>query len=121
MTQIRCYCGGWNDIEETDLGFEEFECGFCGTLIYVPETFEEVTAANDELNETLRETAERNILYRVMVEDETGSEFCARNHLPNDDLLDLIVDGYRARYPEARRVFTEPEENFHRMLWQDRI
>lgn len=116
MTQIRCYCGKWNDIDENDLGSEDFVCN-CGHSLCVPETFEEVAVANDELNDLIREDNKRNTLYRIMVEGENGTEFTVRNNVPEDeDLIEVLVDGYRYRYPEARRVFTEPEENVRRTV-----
>lgn len=114
MTQIRCYCGKWNDLNEEDLGSEDFTCS-CGFVMCIPETFEEITVCNDELNETLQTVHEKSVRYRIMVEGEDGTEFCVRNNLQNDDLLDVLVDGFRVRYPEARRVFTEPEEYYHKV------
>lgn len=113
MTELKCYCGQWISIDEEDLGSEDLECRYCGLLIVVPETWEEVEAENCAILADLQEQHKEWQTYRVMVEGEDGMEFCVRNGLPNDDLLDIIVDGYRCRYPEARRVFLEPEENYN--------
>ena len=60
---------------------------------------------------------------RIMVMGEDGVEFCFRNMLEKNDLLDLILDGVRARYPEASNVWTEDEEstsaNYHRALIEE--
>ena len=111
IARLRCHCGASMNVTEEDLGFEELECGRCGLLNYVPETIEDITRFNDELIEEQRERDEANALYRVMVEGEDGTVFCVKNGLPNDDLLEVILDGFRARYPDAKRVFLEQEES----------
>lgn len=113
MTKFRCYCGEWLDIDEEDLGSEDMDCPKCGCLLVVPETWEDVQTVNDAISEELRTLHEKYATYRIMVEGEDRTEFCVQNNLPNNDLLDVIVDGYRMRYPEARRVFLEEEENYN--------
>ena len=108
IAELICYCGNHILVTPEDLGFEELECGACETLNSCPETVEAIEAQN---NQTLHEIAERNKAthVRIMARGEDNHVWCIRNMVANDDLLDVIIDGFKVRHPEAT-IWPEDEE-----------
>jgi hypothetical protein len=113
--KVKCYCGGILFVTEDDLGCE-VECPRCGTDFCVPESEEQVAehnAESEQNHEEMRFTGK----YRVMIEDECGTEQCIIDDADSAH-LGWIVKGVQADYPEARRVFTERVENQRYMAEQ---
>lgn len=104
---LLCYCGNSQSIYKLDLGFDELECSNCGLLINVPETPEGFEEYNEYI-ECERSRVLDSYPVRIMAVQETREEICLRNNVENDDLLAVILEGYRSMYPEFR-IFFESE------------
>lgn len=107
--RLLCYCGEMIDITEEDLGFDEVECPQCGLTNPCPETEEELFECNAATRGEI-DSISRPKHVRLMARGEDGKEFCIRNGLDADsDLLDFVLVGAQASYPEAT-LWYETEE-----------
>lgn len=110
IAEILCYCGIMQDLEQDDLGFDEFECCRCGTTLSIPEDITALAALNAEMRKCIS-TVQYNGKIRIMAIQETGEAMCVKAGLNlEEDILGYVIAGIKADHPEWR-VFTEPEEN----------
>lgn len=103
--EILCYCGATNCVE-SDMFGGELECAECGTTLCVPE--EDTLEVYNEETKAGIEKSRQTGKVRVMIEDECGEERTLFNNVEPEH-AEFMLAGIKERYPESRRVFTEPE------------
>ena len=107
---VLCYCGAELEVDENDLGFEEYECPCCYSTLSIPSSPIEIYDFNEERRKEIEESRYTGKII-IMGRQETGEEKCYRI-LPGDDeeLISLVMTGYKIHYPECD-FYTEKEIN----------
>jgi hypothetical protein len=101
------FCQTANGINKADLGFEEYECSYCDSMISIPETLEEIPQFNKESLAAREEHQPSH--YRIMFRGEDYQERCLKNNVPAE-YAQLVCDGLQASYHEGQVCWIEAEE-----------